>query len=252
MTVHKQALTLASEVQKSLLPRENIRIHGFDIAGRNVSCDEVGGDYFDFIFRNQAGNEPLNVAVGDISGHGVDSALLMTTARAFLRMRASQPGSISAIISAMNRHLVRDVADSGRFMTLFYLSINPSQMALCWVRAGHDPALLFDASSGEFEELKGAGIALGVESDVSYDEYRKNDLKEGQVIAIGTDGVWEASNKDGEMFGRERFKEVIRNNSEKSAEQILNAVYDELNLFTIGKKPEDDITLVVIKVEERS
>lgn len=252
MTVHKQALTLASEVQRSLLPRENIRIQGFDIAGRNVSCDEVGGDYFDFIFRGQVGKEPLNVAVGDISGHGVDSALLMTTARAFLRMRASQPGSISEIISAMNSHLVRDVSDSGRFMTLFYLSINPSERELGWVRAGHDPALLFDTSSGEFEELKGAGIALGVENGISYGEYRRSDLKEGQVIAIGTDGVWEASNRDGEMFGRQRFKEVIRKNAEKSAEQILTAVYDELNLFTVGKRPEDDITLVVIKVEEEA
>ncbi|WP_163339329.1 SpoIIE family protein phosphatase [Desulfopila sp. IMCC35008] len=250
MTVHKQALMLASEVQKSLLPRESIRLHGFDIAGRNVSCDEVGGDYFDFIFRRQAGTEPLNVAVGDISGHGVDSALLMTTARAFLRMRASQPGSISDIISAMNSHLVRDVSDSGRFMTLFYLSIDPVARELGWVRAGHDPALLFDSDSGEFEELKGAGIALGVEIDISYGEYRKKDIHEGQIIAIGTDGLWEASNNDGEMFGRQRYKDVIRKNAGKSAEQILNAVYDELNLFTLGKRPEDDVTLVVIKVGE--
>lgn len=248
MTVHKQALTLASEVQKSLLPSENIRMQGFDIAGRNVSCDEVGGDYFDFIFRRQAGTEPLNVAVGDISGHGVDSALLMTTARAFLRMRASQPGSISDIISAMNSHLVQDVSDSGRFMTLFYMSIDPGGKELGWVRAGHDPAILFDAHSGEFEELKGAGVALGVETDIRYREYRKKNLHEGQIIAIGTDGVWEACNRDGEMFGRQRYKEVIRKNAEKSAEQILNAVYDELNLFTVGKRPEDDVTLVVIKV----
>ncbi len=93
MTEHKKALALAGEVQKSLLPQEKPRVQGLDIAGRNVSCDEIGGDYFDFLWRRDSKKGPFSVVVGDISGHGVDSALLMTTARAFLRMRASQPGT---------------------------------------------------------------------------------------------------------------------------------------------------------------
>jgi len=127
MTEHKKALALAGEVQKSLLPQDKPKVQGLDIAGRNVSCDEIGGDYFDFLWRRESKKGPFSVVVGDISGHGVDSALLMTTARAFLRMRASQPGTISEIITAMNRHLTQDVLETGRFMTLFYLSIDPEK-----------------------------------------------------------------------------------------------------------------------------
>ncbi len=248
MTEHKKALVLAGEVQKSLLPKDKPQVNGLDIAGRNVSCDEIGGDYYDFIWQRESQKGPFNVVVGDISGHGVDSALLMTTARGFLRMRASQPGTLSEVITAMNSHLARDVLDSGRFMTLFYLSIDPAQRCMDWVRAGHDPAFLYDPEQDLFEELKGTGIALGVMDDVTYLEHHRSGLCNGQIIAIGTDGIWEAFNISDEMFGKERLQEVIRNNAQKDASEILNAVYDELSRFTQGRKSEDDITLVVIKV----
>jgi sigma-B regulation protein RsbU (phosphoserine phosphatase) len=249
MTEHKKALALAGEVQKSLLPQDNPRVQGLDIAGRNVSCDEIGGDYFDFLWRRDSKKGPFSVVVGDISGHGVDSALLMTTARAFLRMRASQPGTISEIITAMNRHLTQDVLESGRFMTLFYMTIDPEKKRLDWVRAGHDPALVYDPIRDEFEELKGNGLALGVNEGFDYEENHRNGLTNGQIIAVGTDGIWEAVNRDGEMFGKERLRSVIRQNAGAEAGDILSAVYDELNQFTRGQKTEDDITLVIIKVD---
>jgi sigma-B regulation protein RsbU (phosphoserine phosphatase) len=249
MTESKKTLALASEVQKSLLPQGKPRVKGFDIAGKNVSCDEVGGDYFDFLWQHDSRKGPFSVVVGDISGHGVDSALLMTTARAFLRMRASQPGSISDIITAMNRHLTRDVLESGMFMTLFYLTIDPGNRSLEWVRAGHDPALVYDPGRDQFEELKGQGIALGVSNAFDYKENAWNGLADGQIIAIGTDGIWEAVNKEGKMFGKDRFRNIIRSNSETGASDILNSVYNELNRYTHGQKSEDDITLVIIKVD---
>ena len=249
MTEHKKALALAGEVQKSLLPQDQPRVKGLDIAGRNVSCDEIGGDYFDFLWRRDSRKGPFSVVVGDISGHGVDSALLMTTARAFLRMRASQPGTIAEIVTAMNRHLTRDILESGRFMTLFYLTIDPGKKRLEWVRAGHDPALIYDPASDEFDELKGSGVALGVKDDFDYEQNRRSDLAKSQIIAVGTDGIWEAVNKKGEMFGKERLKEVIRRNAAAGAGDILNAVYTELNSFTRGQKSEDDITLVIVKVD---
>lgn len=249
MTEHKKALILAGEVQKSLLPSKKPHVRGLDIAGRNVSCDEIGGDYFDFLWRHDSTRDPFSIVVGDISGHGVESALLMTTARAFLRMRAAQPGTISDIISEMNNHLVGDVLDSGTFMTLFYLSIDPDKRELNWVRAGHDPAFLYTPSTGEFEELKGNGLALGVIDGFKYIEYQRNDLDNGQIITIGTDGIWEAVNTRGQMFGKKRLLDIIGKNAVASADDILNAVYVELNQFMSGTKPEDDITLVIIKVE---
>jgi sigma-B regulation protein RsbU (phosphoserine phosphatase) len=247
MTEHKKALALAGEVQKSLLPQEKPVVPGLDIAGRNVSCDEIGGDYFDFLWRRDTKKGPFSVVVGDISGHGVDSALLMTTARAFLRMRASQPGTISEIITAMNHHLTQDVLESGRFMTLFYLTIDPDNDRIDWVRAGHDPALVYDPARDEFQELKGSGVALGVKEDFTYQENNMGGLTNGQIIAIGTDGIWEAVNSQGEMFGKERFRNIIRKNARAGSGDILNAVYNELSQFTRGQKSEDDITLVIIK-----
>ena len=250
MTEHKKALALAGEVQKSLLPQSKPNVQGLDIAGRNVSCDEIGGDYFDFLWRRENPNGPISVVVGDITGHGVDSALLMTSARAFLRMRASQPGTLSEIITAMNRHLTRDVLESGRFMTLFYLTVDPKQNRIYWVRAGHDPAILYDPRQDTFEELKGSGVALGVNDAVEYLENYRDGLTNGQIIAIGTDGIWEAFNKKGKMFGKQRFKNIIRQNARAGADDILNAVYREINKFTQGQRSEDDITLVVIKVNK--
>ena len=250
MTEHKKALALAGEVQKSMLPRIKPQIPGFDVAGRNVSCDEIGGDYFDYFWRRQSPKEPFSIVVGDISGHGVDSALLMTSARAFLRMRASQPGSISEVVTAMNQHLTRDVLESGRFMTLFYMSIDPKEDCIEWVRAGHDPAILYDPQRDEFEELRGPGVALGVDNDFKFKASQKKGLSDGHVIAIGTDGIWEAFNKEGHMFGKERFREIIRQNADTDADSILNAVYSQLRDYTRGQKSEDDITLVIIKINK--
>jgi sigma-B regulation protein RsbU (phosphoserine phosphatase) len=250
MTEHKKALALAAEVQKNLLPRSKPEVPGLDIAGRNVSCDEIGGDYFDFLWRREKPDGPFSVVVGDITGHGVDSALLMTSARAFLRMRASQPGTMSEIITAMNRHLARDVLETGRFMTLFYLTVDPRKKRIDWVRAGHDPAMLYDPQQDTFVELMGTGVALGVNDASEYVENRREGLTNGQIIAIGTDGIWEAFNKKGAMFGKKRFKEIIRQNAAAGADDILNAVYNEINQFIEGQKTEDDVTLVIIKVNK--
>jgi len=248
MTASKKALSLAGEVQRSLLPSEAPCVKGLDIAGTNVQCDEVGGDYFDYLFDADSDEGVLAVVVGDITGHGVDSALLMSSARAFLRMRASQPGSMTDIITAMNHHMTEDVYDTGRFMTLFYLTIDSSQKCIEWIRAGHDPALIYDSDLDTFEDLKGPGLALGVDQDYTYEAQTKKGLRAGQVIAVGTDGLWEGCNTHGEFFGKERLKDIIRENSKNRAETILNCVLQEHTDFTKGMKTEDDITLVVIKI----
>ena len=247
MTEHKKALTLAGEVQRSLLPQQAPQIQGLDVSGKNVSCDEIGGDYFDFLWGADSPGGPFTVVVGDITGHGVDSALLMTTARAFLRMRASQPGTITDIVTAMNQHLTEDVYESERFMTLFYLTINEDRSRIEWVRAGHEPAWIYDPDQDNFEELKGSGLALGIDEKYVYRSNWKTGLKKGQVIMVGTDGIWEGRNKAGEMFGKRRLQEIIRRNAASSAETILTAVFRDHTRFSQGTRTEDDITLVIIK-----
>ncbi len=248
MTTPKKALFLAGEVQRSLLPQRAPQIAGLDIAGRNIPCDEVGGDYFDFLDTEGRSEGPFSVIVGDITGHGVDSALLMTSARAFLRMRAGRGGPIAAIVAAMNRHLTGDVHATGRFMTLFYLAISADRRRIEWVRAGHDPAWLYDPEGDCFTELKGPGLALGVEASFIYKAQEKTGLKIGQLIILGTDGVWEGCNLQKEMFGKKRLEAVIREKAHADAAAILEAVFEAHARFTRGARVEDDLTLVIIKI----
>ncbi|MBT8372325.1 MAG: SpoIIE family protein phosphatase [Deltaproteobacteria bacterium] len=153
----KRSLELAMEVQQNLLPKENPRIKGLDIAGKSIYCDETGGDYYDFINLDESRQANIAIVVGDVSGHGIPSALLMATARAFIRQRVYLPGELSQIISDVNHQIAGDVEDSGQFMTLFYVIVDHDSRCLEWVRAGHDPGIFYDPESGLFEELAGRG-----------------------------------------------------------------------------------------------
>ena len=250
LTLQKRSLALAGEVQRSFLPEEAPDIEGLDVAGRTLSCDEIGGDYFDFVWDRQCPQDSFSMVVGDVTGHGVEAALLMTTARAFLRMRASQCGGGSQIVTEMNRHLARDVSNSGRFMTLSFIRFDLASRSLRWVRAGHPPALVYDPAADRFRELRGQGLPLGVDEQYQYEEFVEADIGAGQIIAIGTDGIWEASDRQRNYYGIERFCEVIRKHAALSAKAILDAVFTDIKNFTLGARQEDDITLVVAKVGE--
>jgi sigma-B regulation protein RsbU (phosphoserine phosphatase) len=243
------ALGLAQEVQQSLLPQSDPSLPGFDIAGASIYCDETGGDYYDFIETNRDGQARLSVVVGDVSGHGVSSALLMATARALIMLRSSMPGEAAGIINDVNRYLSLDTAQTGNFMTFFYCELTERETEVRWVRAGHDPALVYDPSTDAFDELKGQGLALGLDDSFEYDSYHRR-IEPGQVIMIGTDGIWEMRNQVGEMFGKKALMEIIRNNQSASARKIVDTVTDALERFQGDEAPEDDITLVVIKVDQ--
>lgn len=238
----KKALRLAEEVQKSLMPDSPPRVPGLDVAGRTLSSAEVGGDYYDFI----PAEDGLNVVVGDISGHGVDAALLMTSARALLRMRASSPGSPKRLVTEMNRQLSADLDGTGRFLTLFLVRFSPEGDRAEWVRAGHDPALVYCPRCEAFTELGGSGLPLGIDGDTRF-EQNDTELLRGQIIAIGTDGIWETTSSSGEMFGKARFRDVIRDHAELGAREIVDAVFKAVLHFTGGTRLRDDVTLVVVK-----
>ena len=245
----QQALNLAKEVQQNLLPKSDLKVNGFELAGKSVYCDETGGDYYDFISIGGNDNQKIGVAIGDVSGHGISSALLMATARSSLRQRASLSGNIAKMISDVNRQLVQDVEDSGQFMTMFFLALDTTMRQLEWVRAGHDPAIIYDPGLDSFSELGGSGVALGVDSKSIYEEHKKTDFSNGQIILLSTDGVWEVRNKEGKMLGKEPILKIIRQNSSLDAIQIIDSIFDTLDEFIGGVKIEDDITAVVIKAE---
>jgi sigma-B regulation protein RsbU (phosphoserine phosphatase) len=244
----KAALDLAMEVQQNLLPQKSLKTEGLDIAGRSIYCDETGGDYYDFLEVCCRDSNHLGLAVGDVSGHGISAALLMASVRASLRCRVTQPGSIAEIITDVNRLVVNDTRESGNFMTLFYAEITPGDRVLRWVRAGHDPALLYDPTSEAIEELRGMGLALGIDEDYNYQESTITNLSRGQILLIGTDGVWETNNESGEMFGKKRLEALILENASSSSEKILHSIIEALKDFSGPVKQKDDVTLTVAKI----
>ena len=243
----KDSLSLAKEVQQNLLPQQSINFCGLDIAGKSVYCDDTGGDYYDFLQFPEMGSNRLAIAVGDVAGHGISAALLMATVRALLRSRITQPGNLSQIVSDVNRHLSMDTSLSGNFMTLFVMVLDCNTMEIRWVRAGHDAPLIYNPLSDSFRELTGSGLALGVDDAWKYQEYQETVCAREEIILIGTDGVWETENPQGERFGKERLRKVIRRNHQSAASEIIEAVLFAVNDFRQKSIQEDDITLVVIK-----
>jgi sigma-B regulation protein RsbU (phosphoserine phosphatase) len=244
----KSSLAQASVLQQKLMPKSDPRVDGFDIAGTSIWCDETGGDYYDFLYPPANGHKKIGIVVGDVTDHGISSALLMTTARAFLRERVQTPPSeCSAIISDVNRRLVRDVEELNLFMTMFYGEIDINEKMIRWVKAGHEPAILYTPQTDSFEFLAGEGLPLGVIEDAVYKESQKQ-INSGQIILIGTDGIKEAVDTHGEMFGNERLLNVIRDYADQPARKILDRAFESLNDFRHPLGPEDDETLVIIKV----
>ena len=119
-----------------------------------------------------------------------------------------------------------------------------------WVRAGHEPAVLYDPSTDRFEELSGKGIALGIDNTWQYEEQKHAALAAGQIIVLSTDGIWEARNQQDDMFGKQALYRIIRQNSHRAAAKIQDAILNALHRFQQGVAPADDITLVIIKIND--
>lgn len=247
----REAMELAREVHRRLIPSRLPRIEGLELAGASIACEETGGDSFDVIPGAHGDDHRAAALVGDVSGHGLDATLLMATARAYLRMRALQAGTPAQVVTDVNAFLSRDTAGTGRFMTLFYLELDPKGQTMSYVRAGHDPAILYRSASQDFEELGGPGIPLGVLEDRVFEEVRRPWLAAGDVLLIGSDGLWESRGPDGEMFGKDRVREALRESAAGSAEEILAALLAALDSFREGEPAEDDVTLLVVKAKDK-
>jgi sigma-B regulation protein RsbU (phosphoserine phosphatase) len=240
------ALKLAEEVQQNLLPQRPPEFPGLDIAGTSIYCNETGGDYYDF-FKLQ--NDRLGIVVADASGHGVGAAMHMTTVRAFLHFGVRSYQSPSKLLREVNYYVTRDSSETGRFMSMFFLEIDPSAKTLRWVRAGHEPAMVLAPSGNKIQELSGEGMALGVVGDYDYAEFTLNGWESNTLIIIGTDGVHESRNENGEMFSLSRLHKIIHKNAAESAETIQNAIITTLRRFQGDAPQEDDITLVIVKLK---
>jgi sigma-B regulation protein RsbU (phosphoserine phosphatase) len=241
----RRSLSLAREVQQSLLPLKAPQMPGIQIAGTSLYCDETGGDYFDFMEIERSGLRRLAAVIADVSGHGVSAALLMTSMRALLRARSSLPGGPQEIVRFLNRRISLDTEETGQFVTLFYLEVEPQTRTVEWVRAGHEPAYLYRPRADRFETLDGQGAALGIEEESRY-SINRTFVRSGNILVLTTDGIFE-TRRHREMFGRQRFMEVVRRNHHLDAVGIRDAVLAAIDDFRGRTRQEDDVTLVVIK-----
>jgi phosphoserine phosphatase RsbU/P len=261
------AMAVAMQVQQGLLPPRPPKIEGLDVDGFSVYCDETGGDYFDYLLLKrdhdhddddgslvnpkpgEAATEGtgLLVAVGDVVGHGIGSALVMAGARGVLHSRTAACGHLGELMTHLNQQLVPDMMGA-RFVTMLLWYVDPRRRTACWANAGHDPAMVYDPANDTFTEGGRDGIPLGIEIGDPYHEHFFGPLTPGQVMVLGTDGVWETMNAAGEMFGRERLRQVIRRAADGSAAEIAAGVRRELDGFRGEQHQRDDVTLVVIKL----
>ena len=237
----ERELALASEIQQRFQPTAPPHVNGYELQGISFPCYEIGGDYYDFIERDDG---RLVIALGDVSGKGTAAALLMSSLHAAIHAQSASHNTLSATISAVNRYLADNIP-ANRFVTLFYAELDPESGALSFLNAGHNPPLIVH-SAGTVEQLASGGLPLGIKPDAEYREGRTQ-LQRGDVLVIYSDGVTEAVSPTGEEFGATRLYEVVSRNIEASAAGIRDRIESSLTKFAQGTSAADDITLVIVK-----
>jgi phosphoserine phosphatase RsbU/P len=237
----ERELALASEIQQRFQPTAPPIVPGYELQGISFPCYEIGGDYYDFIERDDG---RLVIALGDVSGKGTAAALLMSSLHAAIHAQSASHDSLVATISAVNRYLADNIP-ANRFVTLFYAELEPESGALSFLNAGHNPPLIIH-SAGTVEQLASGGLPLGIKPNAEYREGRTQ-LQPGDVLVIYSDGVTEAVSPSGEEFGPTRLYEVVSRNIEASAAGIRDRIESSLTKFAQGTSAADDITLVIVK-----
>jgi phosphoserine phosphatase RsbU/P len=237
----ERELQLAMEIQQRFQPTAPPVVPGYELQGISFPCYEIGGDYYDFIRRDDG---RLVIALGDVSGKGTAAALLMSSLHAAIHAQTGSHDTLVQTISAVNRYLAENIPPN-RFVTLFYAELDPESGALSFLNAGHNPPLIVH-SAGTVEQLASGGLPLGIKADADYREGRTH-LQMGDVLVIYSDGVTEAASPSGEEFGPTRLYEVVSRNVDASAAGIRDRIESALTKFSQGTQAADDITLVIVK-----
>jgi len=242
-------LAIAAEIQQSFLPKNIPKVEGFDVAGKSVMAKEVGGDFFDVIPFEvvHLGNKRMGILIADVSGKGVPAALFMALSRIIVRVNATwhRDEPAQAIYDANN--LIAADATAGMFVTLFYGILDHEKQTITYVNAGHNPPILYRAADGTLVEFEGTGMALGAQENTPYTS-RAFPLAAGDVLVLYTDGITEANNEKGEMYGEDRLHAVITSSAGRAAPEILDAILADVKTFSGSAPQYDDITLMVIRV----
>ncbi|HWQ20297.1 MAG TPA: SpoIIE family protein phosphatase, partial [Methanotrichaceae archaeon] len=240
----KAELQIAAEIQKNFLPDHTPTVFQFKLAAVTIPAMEVGGDFYDFISLPD-GKQGLVIA--DVAGKSIPAALFMALSRTIVRANAAHQPQTAEVLREANNMIAED-ASAGMFVTLFYGILDGKAHTLTYANAGHPPLLVFRTGGCRCTEQEVTGVALGAMDGMEYEE-RQVQFMPGDVAVLYTDGVTEAVNNKGEMYGLKRLCSVMTKNGHLSAQVIMEKVLDDISEFSGDQSQYDDITLVVMKAE---
>ena len=243
LAIAQNEIKIAQEIQATLTPSSAIKTADFEITGLCLPADKVGGDYYDYFFRNQT---HLDIVIADVSGHSIGPALFMVETRSALRVQNNLAVTPAETLNTLNNFLFNDLDNSDYFITLFYMQVNLAQQRLSYANAGHPPPLLLNRLDRTVKELDADGLIVGIRQEVVFEE-KTLDLAEGDVILFYTDGLTEAENAHQEFFGLERVKTIFRQHALETPQAIVDALFVALQEFCQRKTFKDDITIMVFK-----
>jgi len=238
----------AKDVQQAFFPPESLSIPCLSCETFYQPAREIGGDYYDFL--TLPGGQ-WGIAIGDVSGKGVGAALVMASLQASLRAQAMHSHSnLSDLIGGVNR-LVVGSSPTHFFASLFYAEYEPATRVLKYVNAGHNPPLVvrFQESSCEVFQLNSKAIPVGIAADAQFGS-TVFQLEIGDLLVAYTDGITEAENRSGEQWGQRRLEAALCSRRGTTSEQVIESILDQISSFTSGQPQRDDMTLVVMSVQE--
>ncbi len=235
--------TIAKEIQHSMLPKCIPEIPGYDIAVAWQPASHIGGDYYDIVILSDG---TVGLCIGDVTGHGMPAALLMSNLQAAFRILAKDTNSPSDLCDQLNKFIVNNT-ESDNFISFFYGILNTKKKVLHYSNAGHPPPIVLRHHNDKIFRLSTKGLLLGVDDDF-VNKKAALKLKTGDVIILYTDGVVEAVNSRGEFFGEEGLMNICKEHFHQSANVICKNILHSLSLFTNNNAVLDDVTLLVIVV----
>lgn len=236
----QEEVRLANQIQMNLMPAEPPVVEGYELAGRTIPAQTVGGDFFDY---QPLESGELAFAVADVQGKGLPASLLMASVQAMLRSQADVGVDIESTVERANR-LLNHRVETGTFVTLFYGRLHAERNLVTFVNAGHDPPLL--RRSGSVREVSEGGLVLGVMASARY-EAATVELRPGDLLVFYSDGVTEAMNESGETFGVQRLHGVVEEAGGGSAADVRDRILDRVRTFAGDAEQSDDLTVLVLR-----
>jgi sigma-B regulation protein RsbU (phosphoserine phosphatase) len=236
-------MRLGTSVQQRLFPQAPPVVRGYDIAGAVAPASATCGDYYDFI---PLPDGRLALAIADVSGHGVGSALIMTAMRAYLRSLTSALASLDQLAGELNRLLLADLEEQ-RFVTMILAVLDGPSGTLNWANFGHPSGYVLDRSGGVKAELKSGCRPLGLFPDLTCSGGEPVALEPGDALILLTDGILESTSPEGREFGRAAALDVLKAARDRSADEMAARLIAEARLFASGQPQDDDLTAVVCK-----